>query len=139
MDKRAKNALASVGAVSLVAAAPVLVAGVAIGAALANPEKAKNTAKDLVGRAKIGLAKYGILNIEEDECECCCGGMCDCEEECCCDLSSEEDAQPSENEEASFDDEPEVNVAPAVEFVDETVDSEEEGLNPSEEGKWGAT
>ena len=65
--------------------------------------------------------------------------MCDCEEECCCDLSSEEDAQPSENEEASFDDEPEVNVAPAVEFVDETVDSEEEGLNPSEEGKWGAT
>ena len=101
MDKKLKNTLATVGAVSLVAAAPVLVAGVAIGAVLANPEKAKDTAKDLVNRAKTGLAKYGVLDIIEEECECCCGGQCDCEEECCCDLSSEEDSQLSENEEAT--------------------------------------
>ena len=46
MDKKVKNALAAVGAASLVAAVPVLVAGVAIGVVVADPEKAKKVAKE---------------------------------------------------------------------------------------------
>jgi len=92
MDKKVKNALATVGAVSLVAAASALVAGVALGAVLANPEKAKNTAKDIVCKAKIGLAKYGVLDIVEEECECCKGGTYTCENEgqCACEGEPEE-------------------------------------------------
>lgn len=52
MDKKVKNALATVGAVSLVAAAPVLAAGVAIGVAITNPEMAKKSAKEGLDKVK---------------------------------------------------------------------------------------
>ena len=56
MDKKVenavKNALTVVGALAVVKAAPVLAAGVAIGAVVTNPDKAKKVVEDLVGRAE---------------------------------------------------------------------------------------
>ena len=93
MDKTVKNVLAAVGAVALVKVAPVLATGVAIGTVVANPEKVKKAMEDARGKVEAQLAKYGVddFMMEEDECECCCGGMCDCEGECCCDLDDELD------------------------------------------------
>ena len=71
MDKTVKNVLAVVGAVALAKAAPVLVAGVAIGAVVSNPEKVKQAAEDLVGRVEAELAKYGVDDLmhEEEDCD----------------------------------------------------------------------
>ena len=84
MDKTAKNVLAAVGAIAVVTSVPVLAAGVAIGVAASNPEKTKETIKSLVGRAEDAFARATAYH-EENECECCYGGKCDCEGECCCD------------------------------------------------------
>lgn len=52
MDKNVKNALAAIGAVSLVAAVPVLAGGIAIGVAVADPDKAKKIAKEGLDKVK---------------------------------------------------------------------------------------
>ena len=52
MDKNVKNALAAIGAVSLVAAVPVLAGGIAIGVAVADPDKAKKIAKEGLEKVK---------------------------------------------------------------------------------------
>lgn len=88
MDKTAKNVLATVGAITVATAAPMLAAGVAIGVVASNPEKAKKTVENLVGRAEDMFAKANAHH-EGNECECCHGGKCDCEEECCCDCDDE--------------------------------------------------
>lgn len=139
MDKNVKNVLAAVGAVAVVKTMPLLALGAAIGAVATDPKKVTDTIDKARDHLDMLFVKYGMDVSGEDECECCCGGKCDCEEECCCDLSSEEDAQPSENEEATFEGEPEVNVAPAEETYGESAYVEEEEMNPSEAGNWTAT
>ena len=88
MDKTAKNVLAAVGAIAVATSVPVLAAGVAIGVAASNPEKTKETVKNLFGRAEDAFAR-ATAHRKENECECCHGGKCDCDEECCCDCGDE--------------------------------------------------
>ena len=108
MDKNVKNVLAAVGALAVAKAAPVLAIGAVVGAVATNPEKVKETAKevkrtanDLVGRAKANFAKYGVDIFEEEECECCNGGACTCGDECQCDAEEvAEEVFPEEEEES---------------------------------------
>ena len=106
-----------------------LATGAIGGVVVANIEKIKQIPEALLDRVDMLFAKYGMYVSEDEECECCCGGHCDCEEERCCDLGNSNDSE----------EEPEVNVAPAVEMFNESEDSEEEQPNPSEAGNWGAT
>ena len=80
MDKTAKNVLATVGAISVATSAPLLAAGIVIGVAAANPEKTKKTMQNLAGRAGEMFAR-AVDYREENECECCHGGKCDCDDE----------------------------------------------------------
>lgn len=139
MNKDVKNVLTAVGAIAVVKAAPVLAAGVAIGAVVANPEKAKKAVKDFVSRVETGLAKYDLeawmeaemaKHAEEDECECCHGGKCDCEDECCCDYEDEPD-QVFEDTEALTEAEE------SVPYEEGTEDESDE--TPIERGDWSAT
>ena len=57
MDKTVKSVLAAVGAVALVKAAPLLAAGVAIGAVVSNSEKFKKAAEDFASRLESNIAK----------------------------------------------------------------------------------
>ena len=100
MDKTVKNVLAAVGAVALVKAAPVLAAGVAIGAYAANPEKVKKAAMDGLHKtmnfAEDMLVKAGVPEEEMDRVK---NKVFEREPENIEDLISEEEAKTAFDEE----------------------------------------
>lgn len=70
-----KNILAAVGTIAVVKAAPVLAAGVAIGAVLTNPEKVKKTMKDGIDKTmdlveeflvKSGVPEEDLERVKQD-------------------------------------------------------------------------
>lgn len=148
MDKKnenlAKNILAGVGTFALIKAAPVLVVGAAVGAALTNPEKTQKVVKDFANRVGEKAADFKAdmeakiaemeAQMEADmysaDCECDGEGY-DGEENT---IFDEAEAVPTEEAEPAPDSEPAVEeTEPVAEETEQEPDSAPEAEKTEQE------